>query len=524
MIKSVTATNFKNESIKIELDNPWKSGLIIEQIDGIGPPQISVNVTELATADGGIYNSSRGQTRAISITLRMTDFPTIEDSRHLTYRYFPLKRPVKLTFETTTRTLVITGYVESNEPDIFSPEEKCVISILCPDPWFYSDGDEKTVFSGVIPRFEFPFPPYELAPITPRMARSARVVSDGIVTILYPVDGATASSLSFPLVFRVDDPSLQGQETVTIDHTVTHTGEFEYTTIDGGYEASTVVSFEAPGKHYIEVVVGEATPVSTNFTIDLSGPPAQRPIVWLNYPEEGQKMLRGRFRLDYTVMSQMDVPVLAKDVTAKIDGQILAEGKSSMLISRTIEAVDGSLNQHGWRIVDDVSLESNGPHVIEISALNEEGDLSDILTCNITSGGDLVEFGEIVIDTTVSFFYEGDVDTGILATIHVMGPTNEIIIYNVDTHTRMTIDATKIAAITGAALGVGEDILVSTVSGDKYVRLLRDGKYYNILSCVAKNSDWFVLTPGWNAFDFSADDGEGNIMISFYYKNAYGGV
>lgn len=525
MIKSVTITNFKEETLKIELANPWPSGLIIERIEGLGPPQINVNVTELATTDGGTYNSSKGQSRNIVFTFRFIDFPTIEDSRHLTYRYFPLKRPVQLSFETTNRTLVITGYVESNEPDIFSSEEGCTISLLCPDPWFYAGGDDKTVFSGVIPRFEFPFPPLELAPITPqKMARSARVVSDGVVQILYPVDGATASSLSFPLVFKVGDISLKGQESVTIDHTVQHTGVYEYNDLDSGYEASTVVTFEAPGKHVIEVTVGGATPVMTTFRIDLSGPPAQRPICWINYPENGQKMLRGRFRLDYTVMSQMDVPVSSSNVTAKIDGKALILGSSPLLLSREIEAVDGALNQHGWRFVDDVSLDSNGTHTIEISAINEEGDLSDVVTATITSGGDLNEFGEIVIDTTVNFFYEGDVDTGIVANIHIMGPTNKIVIYNVDTHTRMTIDTTKIAGITGAQLGIGEDIIVSTVTGDKYVKLLREGEYFNIMGCVDKNSDWFSLTPGWNAFDFSADDGEGNIMISFYYRNAYGGI
>lgn len=53
----------------------------------------------------------------------------------------------------------INGYVESNEPDIFSSEEGAQISIICPDPYFYSaddDGRNVTHFYSVIPMLEFP--------------------------------------------------------------------------------------------------------------------------------------------------------------------------------------------------------------------------------------------------------------------------------------------------------------------------------------------------------------------------------
>jgi hypothetical protein len=55
---------------------------------------------------------------------------------------------------------MITGYVESNEPDIFSKNSGCQISVICPDPLFYSlDGDSSntTVFNGIEPVFEFVF-------------------------------------------------------------------------------------------------------------------------------------------------------------------------------------------------------------------------------------------------------------------------------------------------------------------------------------------------------------------------------
>lgn len=157
MIKSVTVTNFKNESLKLTLMNPDESGLIIESIDGLGPTKATINSTELATMDGSIYNSARQEERNIVMYLIMMETPTIEDSRQKIYRYFPLKKLVKLLIETDNRFVETEGYVESNEPDIFSERESAQISIICPDPYLYGVGGDAAAFSGIVPMFEFEY-------------------------------------------------------------------------------------------------------------------------------------------------------------------------------------------------------------------------------------------------------------------------------------------------------------------------------------------------------------------------------
>lgn len=85
---------------------------------------------------------------------------SIEDLRQKSYKYFPLKKSVELTIETDNRYVKTTGYVESNEPNIFSSQEGTQISIICPDPYFYSageDGNNVTNFYSIDPMFEFPF-------------------------------------------------------------------------------------------------------------------------------------------------------------------------------------------------------------------------------------------------------------------------------------------------------------------------------------------------------------------------------
>lgn len=159
MIKSVTITNYVGESVKIVLtqDDP-DHGFLVEGIDGLGPVKANINTTDFALTDGGRYNSARAEQRNVVFHLWFGYANTIEDTRQRTYKYFPLKKQVKLTFETDNRTLYTMGFVESNEPEIFEEMEGCEISIICPDPWFHStDGQIAVSFTDVIKMFMFPW-------------------------------------------------------------------------------------------------------------------------------------------------------------------------------------------------------------------------------------------------------------------------------------------------------------------------------------------------------------------------------
>lgn len=149
MILSVNVLNPSNEQLEMELTNPEKSGFYIKKIDGIGPTKSNINVYDVPSIDGGLFNSARTQARNITLTLGYlwiaTDdhtTPLIEDARHLSYKYFPLKRKIRLEFITDYRTLYIDGYIESNTPDIFSKDETTIISVICPDPNFYASDTE----------------------------------------------------------------------------------------------------------------------------------------------------------------------------------------------------------------------------------------------------------------------------------------------------------------------------------------------------------------------------------------------
>ena len=157
MIKTIKITNHLKESIELELTRPNKSGIYIQEITGLGPPTAHINTTEVATNDGSIFNSSRVTTRNIVLTLGFLFKPDIETVRQLSYKYFPIKKQVKLKITTDNRVGEVYGYVESNEPNIFSERQTTQISLICPDPFIYAEGTNTTIFSGVESAFEFPF-------------------------------------------------------------------------------------------------------------------------------------------------------------------------------------------------------------------------------------------------------------------------------------------------------------------------------------------------------------------------------
>lgn len=163
MIKSFTVTNYLGDSIKLEMGRPEKSGFLIKSVSGLGPSKANINTTEVSTNDGSLFNSARLNQRNIVfefIFVETINGESIEDVRQKSYKYFPLKKNLDLLIETDNRIVKTTGYVESNEPNIFSSQEGTQISIICPDPYFYSaglDGNNITVLYGVEPVFEFPF-------------------------------------------------------------------------------------------------------------------------------------------------------------------------------------------------------------------------------------------------------------------------------------------------------------------------------------------------------------------------------
>jgi predicted phage tail component-like protein len=160
MLKRVYVTNDTGDSLEISLKSPEKSGFLITDISGLGPVKATINTSDISSRDGVFFNSARKSSRNIVFTFKLIateSGKSIENVRFDSYTYFPVKKNIQLIFETDKATVYTTGYIEKNEPDIFSEKETISVSVICPDPFFRALNDQVTVFNGVSENFEFPY-------------------------------------------------------------------------------------------------------------------------------------------------------------------------------------------------------------------------------------------------------------------------------------------------------------------------------------------------------------------------------
>ena len=226
MIQSFTVTNHTGKSMMCELANPWKEGLAVASIDGLGPGQATINVADISSMDGGLFNSARKGTRNIIINLIFVDHDTlsIEDIRRKCYSYFPLKKNVKLKFTTSNgknfKDFFIDGYVESNEPVIFSSQEGSTVSIICPQPYFYKSTSQEQTFSvSSNPKFSFSF---SKVPSNNNELLMGDVVPYVVTNLYY--EGDADAGVVFDITLKSDvayDP--ENPKTIRIDNSLTNT-------------------------------------------------------------------------------------------------------------------------------------------------------------------------------------------------------------------------------------------------------------------------------------------------------------
>ena len=115
---------------------------------GLNPPVADISLSQLATADGGIFNNARGQSRNIVLTVQ--PLGGIEARRLEIYEYFTPKSMITLDVETSNRHVKIDGYVESVEIDFNSNPQLFQISIICPNPYFKSVTKVTETIPGVV--------------------------------------------------------------------------------------------------------------------------------------------------------------------------------------------------------------------------------------------------------------------------------------------------------------------------------------------------------------------------------------
>lgn len=127
----------------------------VYDIDGLSPPDATINTTKTVAADGSLFNSAYLNNRQIIIT--MTIESPVEDGREKLYDFFQSKAPVTLFFENEIYDVKIDGFVQNIAIGFFQKKQTAQITVVCLDPYFHDAKTERVILENVDDMFEFPF-------------------------------------------------------------------------------------------------------------------------------------------------------------------------------------------------------------------------------------------------------------------------------------------------------------------------------------------------------------------------------
>ena len=492
MIKTVTVTNYLGESLTLELSNPFDIGINVRSIEGIGPPKGNVNYTEIASGDGGQFNSARASIRNITMQLGLMPVPTVEESRHRVYKYFPLDQQVTLRFETDKRLCEITGWVEECEPDIFSDDETIDISIVCPDPYFYSvDSQLGTInFSGVVDEFEFPF---ENSPD-----------NESKIAVM-----AMAASANSSQEMMLEDYLQTG---IVDDH--------NYITSHGWYA---VAAIEISNASSVEIRWG-ASFLSMTYNFYIFKCPVS------------QSATEDTLQYAATVKEYWDTSTFSIDVSdysqSGMKLYLVVEVENTLSYAKE-NAVEITLNTSGSPDPDPDPDPDPEPDPDPDPEPGEDNGFPDppgdyplypVEVDQADTTNQYIEFASLVYRQEENIPYDGDVPTGVVMRLHATGEVRNITIYNMDTRERIVIRTDRIKAITGHDFNTGDDIIITTTRGSKSIEYVHEGISYNILNALEKDTDWFMLSKGDNVFAYICEYGTEDLQFRLEYPTLYWGI
>lgn len=157
MIQSVTVVNHESKTFEFLLNDISESGLYISNIEGLGYPSATISNSETFNNAVSIYGNTVKQPRNIVITFGVSSFGfnTVEQARELIYEMLPSSTELYMEFKSDEKIRNIIGYVENITPIIFDQKESVQVSIICPNPYFYSGGKVEISSDNAYKNFQF---------------------------------------------------------------------------------------------------------------------------------------------------------------------------------------------------------------------------------------------------------------------------------------------------------------------------------------------------------------------------------
>lgn len=177
---------------------------IVTDIDGLDPPQASINWSDVVGMAGGLYNNSKVEPRNLVISVMPRK--SVEKNRIALYQYAQLGEWCKIYYSNNSINVQIEGYVETIEVPTFTQKEQAQISIICPQPYFEGLKEIYNDISAIVGNFEFPFaieqPGIEFSYVNRDML--AHVTNYGNVSTGVTISITASGQVENPVVYNTD--------------------------------------------------------------------------------------------------------------------------------------------------------------------------------------------------------------------------------------------------------------------------------------------------------------------------------
>lgn len=183
-------------------------------------------------------------------------------------------------------------------------------------------------------------------------------------------------------------------------------------------------------------------------------------------------------------------------------------------ITGYVENFDGSLFDQKQQI--QISIICPQPFFKSAQALIEQvSEILDLFEFPFSTEDEGIVFSEINEDRQLTILNSGEVDAGVIITLHANGTVKNPVIYDVTNNAQfgLTVD-----------LSAGDEITINTNRGNKSVFMVSDNVQKNIINSMSKNSKFFVVPPGETVFTYDCAEGRDNLLVYFQYYNQYQGV
>lgn len=188
------------------------SPFLLCSIDGVYDVANKITASENTMNDGATYQGTVVKKRNIVLTIK--DNGTHVYNRNLLYALFKSKEKGTLVFQEDENIRKIDYYVEKMTSDAKPFNRTYIVSLLCPDPYFYGTNDARVQMSAWLGSFEFP---HQFVSVGEEFGYRSNVriqnivnetAADGVgMTILLQANGAVTN----PSVTRIESG-----ETITV--------------------------------------------------------------------------------------------------------------------------------------------------------------------------------------------------------------------------------------------------------------------------------------------------------------------